>query len=139
MNRVDIERACTRLSLSYARLVDTANFESFSMLFCDDGILDLPGRYMAGRKAIVETLSQRPRDVRIMHVFSNILIENIQDDRCSGIAYLTAYRQNAPGVGEHEPVKIEGPSTVGYYEDEFEFHCGTWLFRKRKLNAVFYI
>jgi len=137
MNQAAIERACSKLSLQYARLVDQGDFESFSLLFTPDGVLDLPGRYMAGRKAIVDILSQRPRSVRIMHVFSNIMIENIQANRCSGTAYITAYRQDAAGIAPQEPVQTNGPSAVGYYEDEFELNEGMWRFRSRKLNALF--
>jgi len=137
MNQADIEHACSKLSLKYAKLVDQGDFESFSLLFMPDGVLDLPGRYMVGRKAIVDTLSQRPRSVRIMHIFSNIMIENIRADRCSGTAYITAYRQDATGIDPQEPVHVLGPSAVGYYDDEFELHEGMWRFRRRKLNTLF--
>lgn len=137
MAQADVERECSRLSLHYATLVDKGDFEAFSLLFSEDGVLDLPGRYMAGRKAIVETLSQRPHSVRILHVFSNILIEKIDRDRCSGIAYITAYRRDAEGMDTNQPVKIDGPSLVGYYEDEFELIGDVWLFKKRKLHAMF--
>ncbi len=131
-----IERACTALSVAYARAIDFRDYHALVELFTDDGMLDV-GRPLAGRDAIWASLQTRPDELRSRHVISNVFIDVLSRDEARGISYLTLYRHHGDESQRPEPAPLNGPAAVGHYEDRFARTAAGWRFRSRRLHLAF--
>lgn len=131
-----IERACTQLSIAYARAIDFRDYDAFVLLFTEDGVLDV-GRPLHGRDAIRESLRHRPDELRSRHVISNVFIDALSPDEARGISYFTLYRHHGEESVRFGPVPLTGPAAVGHYEDRFVRTDAGWLFRSRRAQIAF--
>jgi hypothetical protein len=136
-----IERACTALSIAYARAIDFRDYHALIELFTPDGSLDV-GEPLHGRDAIWAALMQRPDELRSRHVISNVFIEALNADTARGVSYLTLYRHHGEASVRHGPAPLTGPAAVGHYEDRFvrlaqPDGSHQWLFQSRRLHLAF--
>lgn len=131
-----IERACTQLSIAYARALDFRDYDAFVLLFTDDAVLDV-GTALHGRAAIRQWLRQRPDELRSRHVISNVFIDVPGPDEARGISYFTLYRHHGTESVRFGPVPLSGPAAVGHYEDRFVRTADGWLFRSRRAQVAF--
>jgi 3-phenylpropionate/cinnamic acid dioxygenase small subunit len=131
-----IERACTQLSIAYARAVDFRDYDAFVALFTEDATLDV-GRALHGREAIRESLDRRPDELRSRHVISNVFIEVLSPHAARGISYLTLYRHHGEESVRFGPVPLHGPAAVGHYEDRFVRTDAGWRFGSRRAHLAF--
>jgi hypothetical protein len=131
-----IERACTDLSVAYARAIDFRDYQALVLLFADDGILDV-GRRLEGRRAIWDSLTRRPDELRSRHVISNVFIDALSEREARGISYLTLYRHHGEESLRGAPVPLRGPAAVGHYEDRFVLTEAGWRFQSRRLHLAF--
>jgi ketosteroid isomerase-like protein len=131
-----IERACTALSIAYARAVDFRDYDAFVLLFTEDATLDV-GRPLHGREAIRESLRRRPDELRSRHVITNVFIDVLSPDSARGISYLTLYRHHGEESVRRGPVPLQGPAAVGHYEDRFTRTNAGWLFSARRAHLAF--
>jgi hypothetical protein len=131
-----IERACTALSVAYARAVDFRDYKAFVALFAADGTLDV-GKPLTGREAIWQSLMARPDELRSRHVISNVFIDVLDAASARGISYLTLYRHHGPESVSHGPAPLTGPAAVGHYEDRFLRTAEGWRFQSRRLHLAF--
>lgn len=139
MNDADIaavERACTQLSIAYARAVDFRDYDAFVLLFTEDGVLDA-GEPLHGRDAIREALRHRPDALRSRHVISNVFIDVLRPDAARGISYFTLYRHHGDESLRHGPAPLRGAAAVGHYEDRFVRTDAGWLFGSRRAHLAF--
>lgn len=132
----DIERACTALSIAYARAVDFRDYDTFLDLFTEDAVLEVD-RCLEGRAAIRESIRHRPDELRSRHVISNVFIQVLSPAEARGISYLTLYRHHGAESLRPGPVPLRGPAAVGHYEDRFVRTAGGWLFRSRRAHLAF--
>lgn len=131
-----IERACTALSIAYARAVDFRDYDEFVNLFAPNGTLDV-GLPMEGREAIRASLSARPDELRSRHVITNVFVDVLDVNSARGISYLTLYRHHGPESAAHGPAPLCGPAAVGHYEDRFVRTDEGWRFQSRRLHLAF--
>ncbi|MEQ8859415.1 MAG: nuclear transport factor 2 family protein [Pseudomonadales bacterium] len=131
-----IRRACTELSVGYARAIDFRDYDAFVELFSDDAVLDA-GRRLEGREAIRASLRQRDDRLRSRHVISNVFIDVLSADEARGISYLTLYRHHGEASLGPDAAPLNGPAAVGHYEDRFVRSASGWLFRSRRLHLAF--
>ncbi|HEX7035096.1 MAG TPA: nuclear transport factor 2 family protein [Pseudomonadales bacterium] len=131
-----VERACTQLSIAYARAIDFRDYDAFVLLFTEDGVLDV-GTTLHGRDAIREWLRHRPDELRSRHVISNVFVDVLGPDEARGISYLTLYRHHGEESVRFGPVPLTGPAAVGHYEDRFVRTEEGWLFRSRRAHIAF--
>lgn len=131
-----VERACTALSIAYARAIDFRDYDAFVTLFAENALLDA-GRPLEGRDAIRESLRHRPDELRSRHVISNVFIDVLGPDEARGISYLTLYRHHGDESTRFGPAPLGGAAAVGHYEDRFVRTGEIWLFESRKLHLAF--
>ena len=136
LERIEIERACERLSIAYARHIDFKEYDQFAELFAEDGHLNA-GTVRDGRAAIRHSLTQRSDRLRSRHVLTNISIDVIDTDHARGITYLTLYRHVGDESLGDDPIALSGPAAVGHYEDEFVRTAAGWRIARRVLHFAF--
>src|SRR5262249_39545342 len=112
LERLLIERACTRLSLDYARLVDFGEAARVTDLFSEDGVCQLTAGRMEGRAAIKDFFDRRQATQNVVsrHVCTNITVDVVDSDRATGVVYLTFYRVEHDGDGD---APLGKPNYVG--------------------------
>ncbi len=131
-----IRRACTALSIAYARAIDFRDYDAFLELFTEDAVLDA-GRRLDGREAIRASLRHRDDRLRSRHVISNVFIDVLSAEEARGVSYLTLYRHHGEASLGPAPAPLSGPAAVGHYEDRFVRTGASWLFRARRLHLAF--
>ena len=135
LERLLIERACERLCLEYARLIDLGRAAEAIDLFADDAELELTAGPMRGRNEIATFFTKRQAAAVVSrHVITNVTIDVHSTTEASGVAYLTLYRREHSGEA---PVPLGSPNFVGHYDDEYVLTQAGWRFRRRTSNVVF--
>lgn len=135
-----IEQDCERLATTYPICLDFRRFERLLGLFTEAGTLDIDGHAIAGKDALGAYMNQRPVGRTTRHVSSNILIDVIDEDRASGIAYLTGYRFDAADLTdatERRRAPFDGPFVVGHYDDDYVRTPDGWRFERRRVTPTF--
>ena len=136
--RMMIEHECERLVMRYCHLVDGGEAGRLPELFTDDGVWASPGTRLVGRGELSAVMNQRQarRDLRSRHVCSTFVCDVIDEDRATGVVYLSLYRRESDP--EHEgPVGMSGPAMVGEYRDEFVRTEHGWRINARELIVAF--
>ncbi|WP_160573514.1 nuclear transport factor 2 family protein [Actinomadura physcomitrii] len=130
MERLLIERDCTRLSVDYGRFVDFGQAAKVAELFTDDGVCELSAGRFEGIDQIRAFFEKRQQqtDVVSRHVSTNITIDVHDADRATGLVYLTFYRVVHQGDG---PAPLGPPSFIGSYSDEYRRTPDGWRFASR--------
>lgn len=131
-----IRRACTELSIGYARAIDFRDYDTFLTLFTDDAVLDA-GDQLDGLDAIRAAIRRRPDELRSRHVISNVFIDILNEREARGISYVTVYRHHGLESLRHGPAPLPGPAAVGHYEDRFVRGDAGWQFKSRRLHLAF--
>jgi hypothetical protein len=121
--RTAIERACERLVIRYTHSIDLRNRAGLETVFSDDATIEIGGQVRSGRDVIAGPPGGPRRLMR--HVCTNILIDVLDDQHATGLAYLVAYVQ-----GEND-TELRLPSVVGEYSDEFTLTEEGWRITKR--------
>jgi hypothetical protein len=126
-DRLIVERACERLILDYAALVDAADWAAVAALYTVDGRMSrptAPDQFIAGRAAILAGFLARPlRTTR--HICANIrvtLISPIEAVASSQILLFTA---------------ADVPPLVGSYADRMVDQGDGWRFAERRGSLDF--
>lgn len=132
------ERACERLTHQYCRFVDEGNHSRLADLFTEDGSFDLRAMRLEGRDQIRRVFTEREavRELRTLHVCTNILIDVGTPTQASGVVYLSLYRRRGP-VDWTIPVPSTLPALVGTYHDTYARVDGSWLIRSRVQRVPF--
>lgn len=73
--------------------LDNRRYEALADLFTPAGRWLRQGRWFEGRQAILGALESRPKDMRVRHVLTNILVTDFADGEARVDACMTAYRQ----------------------------------------------
>jgi hypothetical protein len=129
-----IERACEKLSIAYARHIDFREYEAFADLFTEDGVLEVFGNQLRGRKSILTSMSDRPANRKSLHIFTNIWTNVLDQDNATGKTYLSLFRADHDGPG---PAPNTLPLLAGYYDDVFVRTPKGWRFASRKATMLF--
>jgi uncharacterized protein (TIGR02246 family) len=127
LERLLAERACERVMLEYARLVDSGHASGIADLFTDDGKwIGADGRGMHGKEEIRTAFLAREALGRRQsrHVITNIMIDVEGADTASGVAYLINFRHDAT-VAAH-PAPADHPKFVGDYHLTFRLVGERW-------------
>lgn len=135
-HRSAIERACTALTIEYARCVDFRDYDNIVNVFTEDATL-VVGTPLEGRSVILDAMMQRPGDLRSRHVISNGFVDIIDDGHARGICYLTLYRHRGPESLQPGPAAQRPPAAVGHYEDTFVQTTHGWRIGHRVLHLAF--
>lgn len=138
--RLQVEQACRRLSLEFARLNDTGRYEELAGLFTPDGVLSrplAPDVALRGPDAILQDMRRKPAGAMSHHVCSNVLVDVLSPHEAVGSTYFTVYLQ-LDGVTRHQPFRFEGTVYVGTYADRFRRTPSGWRIAERRgINHFF--
>jgi len=136
--RMMIEHECERLVMRYCHLIDGGDAGRVPELFTDDGVWASPGTRLVGRDQLTAVMNHRQArsDLRSRHVCSTFVCNVIDEDRATGVVYLSLYRSEH--VPEHEgPVGMSGPAMVGEYRDDFVRTEHGWRIAAREVIVAF--
>ena len=136
LEKLEIERQCEKLSISYARLLDFGQYDELAELFTIDAVLNA-GVPLAGRENIRLGLNKRPAKLRSRHVLTNIHTEILDDETAKGISYLSLYRHIGDESLTSEVIAFDGPAAIGHYSDEFRLEDAVWKIHQRVLTISF--
>ena len=133
----EIERACARLVLEFAKFNDDWDHEALADLFAEDCVfarpLDPEHPYYGKDKVHAIFRDRAPRLTR--HVMTNILITAVSETEAKGNSYVTM--MSAPNPDEKWPREGEG-IFIGSFDDTFVKTANGWKFKSRIGNVVLY-
>ncbi len=133
----EIERACARLVLEFAKFNDDWDHEALADLFVEDCVfarpLD-PTHPYYGRDKVHAIFRDRSRRLT-RHVMTNILITVVSETEATGNSYVTM--MSAPNPDESWPREGEG-LFLGSFDDVFVKTEAGWKFKSRIGNVALY-
>jgi hypothetical protein len=103
--RLEIERACERLTYAYSRAMDVGDMASAAEMFASDGIFArpmTPDTLITGKEAIRASLLTRPKTLLTKHLVTSVIIDVESRDTARGLSYLTMIA-TTPAEGAKPP------------------------------------
>jgi SnoaL-like domain len=134
IERIEIERACERLTQAYVRALDLGDMNAAADCFAENGSMARPmnpGQVIRGREAVRASLLTRPQSLLTKHLATNAMIDVESQDAASGISYLTMVATTPP-EGAAPPFNSSGPIYFGEMQDRFVLENGVWKFLERR-------
>lgn len=133
----EIERACARLILAFAKFNDDWDHQSLADLFVEDCTfarpLD-PAHPYYGRDKVEAIFRDRSRRLT-RHIMTNILITVVSPTEARGSSYVTM--MSAPNPDAQWPREGEG-IFIGTFDDIFVKTGDGWKFKSRGGNVALY-
>jgi hypothetical protein len=132
--RLEIERACERLILTYSRALDIGDMNAAADCFAQHGTFSrpmAPDQVITGREAVRASLLTRPKTLLTRHLSTNMMIDVESRDAASGLSYLTMI-STVPPEGATPPHVSPGPIWYGEMRDRFVRENGEWKFLERR-------
>ena len=109
-----IEWECQRVLLQNLQYVDQRDYERAANLYTTDANWSVDGLSLDGREAILEALYPALSGGTIRHVFSNTLVNVIDEDHAECRSYHSIYYTADGRIEDHEgPLPFDGPHRVG--------------------------
>ena len=131
-----IEWDCTRTLTGFINALDAGDYETMAGLMAENGVWVRPDGDAVGPAGLLEAMKDRPRDLIVRHVISNILIEVIDEDNATGVTYLTVYRHYGPPP-ERGPARLAGAHMVGVSYNRLVRELGGWKIGEKRTSRTF--
>ena len=134
VERIEIERACERLTNAYVRALDLGDMNAAADCFAENGSMARPmnpGQVIQGREAVRTSLLTRPKTLLTKHLSTNVVIDVESRDAACGLSYLTMVATTPP-EGAAPPFNSSGPIYFGEMQDRFIREKGVWKFLERR-------
>jgi hypothetical protein len=134
VERIEIERACERLTNAYVRALDLGDMNAAADCFAENGSMARPmnpGQVIQGREAVRASLLTRPKTLLTKHLATNAMIDVESSNSARGISYLTMVA-TTPAEGAIPPFISNGPIYFGEMQDRFIRENGEWKFLERR-------
>ena len=134
VERIEIERACERLTNAYVRALDLGDMNAAADCFAEHGSMARPmnpGQIIQGREAVRASLLTRPKTLLTKHLATNAMIDVETRDSARGLSYLTMVATTLP-EGAAPPFTSSGPIYFGEMQDRFIRENGVWKFLERR-------
>jgi hypothetical protein len=134
VERIEIERACERLTNAYVRALDLGDMNAAADCFAENGSMARPmnpGQVIQGREAVRASLLTRPKTLLTKHLATNAMIDVESSNSARGISYLTMVA-TTPAEGTIPPFISNGPIYFGEMQDRFIRENGEWKFLERR-------
>lgn len=128
------ERACERLVIRYAHLIDLGDAAAVADLFTEDAVWQGPSRRWAGRERIRRGFASRERMVRRVsrHVCSPILITVSGEREAAGLTYVMLFGADDDWLHDEDAALPVDRFSVGEYHDRFRLDGDEWRFTARR-------
>lgn len=132
-----IERACSRLVITYCTASDNHDLDAFLGIFAQDARWHQPdGSVFLGHAQIRDYFVGRPKTPVRSHLCSNILIEVLDTESARGTSMATVLRA-APADSNGTPGRM-APHAVLEYEDQYERQPGgAWKIIVRQPRLIY--
>jgi hypothetical protein len=134
IERMEIERACERVTYAYGRALDLGDMNAAADCFAENGSFARPmnpGQLIQGREAIRTSLLTRPKTLLTKHLTTSVMIDVESRDAARGLSYLTMIATTPP-EGAAPPFISHGPMYFGEMQDRFVREKGVWKFLERR-------
>ncbi len=133
-----IEWECQRVLLQYLRHVDQRDFEAAANLFTPDAVWSAQGVTLNGRNEILEALYPALSEGTIRHVFTNTVVNAIDEDNAECRSYHSIYYTADSRIEDHEgPLPFEGPHRIADQVDQMVRTNDGWRIASLQSNSVF--
>jgi|GEM_PF-295388 len=132
-----IERACSRLVVTYCTAADHHDVDAFLGIFAPDARWhQADGSAFVGHAQIRDYFVGRPTTPVRSHICSNILIEVLDAESARGTSMATVLRVGPAGE-DGRPGRM-APHAVLEYEDQYERQAdGTWRIIVRQPRLIY--
>ena len=136
LERLAIEHACMKLMVGYCVHADHDQADEFAALFAEDGVwVQGSGGEIRGRDALRAYIRGRPGRTLTRHMITNLLVDVVNDNAATGIAYALVFRdRDYDGSGS---AAMRAPGSVVEYRDEFTRTPEGWKIQRRRSVGVF--
>ena len=131
-----IEWDCAQVLTRFINALDEGDYEAMASLMAPDGVWKRPDGDATGPEGLLQAMTGRPRDLRIRHVISNIVIDAIDETEAIGTTYLTVYRYDGPPP-KRGPAPINGPHMVGVSRNKLVRANGKWRIGEKSTERSF--
>ncbi len=134
VERMEIERACERLTYAYVRALDLGDMNAAADCFAAAGSMARPmnpAQVIQGQEAVRASLLTRPKTLLTKHLATNVMIDVESRDAARGLSYLTMIATTPP-EGAAPPFICSGPVFFGEMQDRFVRENGVWKFLERR-------
>ena len=135
------EHACHALSVEYAEIVDTQDYERLREIFAEDAALGRPFNpqdTIRGIENIIASFTSRPRNRLTHHIVSNIRVRVESPDTASGTCRVLLYTSDTSEPETPEGRKASLKQMMGTYRDRFVRTKNGWRFAERRGGISFH-
>lgn len=135
VTEMSIKMACADIVARYAMAVNEWDLDAFVALFTEDAVWQRPRNApLVGHSQIRGFMNARPRDLVLRHVNGASWAEVIDEHYARGWSQTTVFETSG---GTEIPARLEPPSMIVEYRDEYRELGGTWLISRRDTTWVF--
>lgn len=126
--------ACERLTIACYSLMDHGRYDETAALFTSDATWVRGGHPVAGRDAILASMTRRSTAEVSRHVVTNVMVTRTGNATAEASALFVAWRgtQDASGT-----IAIAPPVSIGDLALRFRRDDGIWYIVELKPQAVF--
>jgi hypothetical protein len=132
-----IETDCTRLMNQSVIHLDRRQYEPLAALFGPDGVWVRGGKPCTGYDGVMASLNERPADVLIRHLMTNIVVTVEDDSTATGIGYFLVYKATGDGGEPPQPAPIAAPAMVAEMRDTYRRGADGWYIARRETARIF--
>ncbi len=135
---IAIEWDCQKVQRQYYHLVDQKRYEEAVQIFTPDIEWWSMGVALKGRDDILKGLHGALGDGTIRHIFTNTVIEVIDENHAVSRSYNTNYYTKGVKLEERDaPLPFEGPHRLGENYAELVRTEEGWKISRRRVSHVF--
>lgn len=131
-----IEWDCAQILTRFINALDAGDYETMASLMAPTGVWKRPGGDAVGPDGLLAALTDRPRDLPIRHVISNIVIDVIDKEHANGTTYLTVYRHDG-GRPRTGPAPLSGAHMVGVSYNRLVHLADGWRIAEKSTERSF--
>lgn len=135
-----IEQACAALLNRFSVLNDAGRHEEMVQLFTEDARFarpTAPDDYILGRDNILASFQARPKDRASRHLFTNIVIDVVDESTAKGQCYATLYTGSPDNPAEKLGLQANTSQFIGDLFAEFRLTEAGWKISAQTGNIIF--
>ncbi len=117
---------CQQQVLAFFRDLDENRYEAMAERLAPDGVWHRQGQLLQGREAVLAALARRAPTMRILHLFTNLLLDRLDADTCELRGYMLIVRHDA-GVALDGPAPLSGIESIRNHGFTLRRHGERWL------------